>query len=53
MNTILTDSEQQAFAAKQKELSRQICLTDSRDFSSLQTVAGVDLAYWNLPDGSE
>ena len=53
MNTILTEKEQQHFTEEQLALSRQITLTDSRDFSALQTVAGVDLAYWNLPDGSE
>ena len=50
---ILTETEQQEYTAKQIELSKQITLTDSRDFSALKTVAGVDLAYWNLPDGSE
>ena len=53
MNTILTEAEQQRFTAEQLALSKQITLTDSRDFSAVQTVAGVDLAYWNLPDGSE
>lgn len=53
MNTLLTDALQQAFAAEQNELSRQIVLTDSRDFSAVQTVSGVDLAYWNTPEGKE
>ena len=53
MNTILTEEMQQRFTAEQLSMSERITLTDSRDFSSLQTVAGVDLAYWNTDDGRE
>ena len=53
MNTILTEEAQQAYTAEQISMSERITLTDSRDFSSLQTVAGVDLAYWNTDDGRE
>lgn len=53
MNMILTAEAQQRFTADQLSMSQQIVLTDSRDFSTLQTVAGVDLAYWNTAEGKE
>lgn len=53
MNTILTEAAQAQFTAEQLALSEKITLTDSRDFSAIQTIAGVDLAYWNTPEGVE
>ncbi len=53
MQTELSLEKQREFAQIQENLARQITLTDSRDFSQLRKVAGVDLAYWNAPDGRE
>ena len=49
MQSELSLAKQQEFAQIQENLAQQITLTDSRDFSQLRTVAGVDLAYWNAP----
>ena len=53
MQSELSLEKQRAFAVQQEELCGQLRLTDCRDFSALQTIAGVDLAYWNTPDGRE
>lgn len=53
MQSELSLEKQQEFAEVQTALAGQLRLTDCRDYSSLQTVAGVDLAYWNTPDGRE
>jgi hypothetical protein len=53
MQSELSPEKQREFAAIQTELAAQISLTDCRDFSDLRTAAGVDLAYWNTPDGRE
>lgn len=53
MQSELSLEKQLEFAQIQENLAQQITLTDSRDFSQIQTVAGVDLAYWNAPDGKE
>ena len=41
------------FEQIQNELRDKIVLTDTFDPAELRTIAGVDLAYWNAPDGTE
>lgn len=45
--------KQREWAQLQTEMQKRLVLTDSRDFAQIRTAAGVDLAYWNEPDGSE
>lgn len=42
---------EQVFAKIQDDLRDQLSLTDNFQLADLHTCAGVDLAYWNTPDG--
>ena len=53
MQSELSLEKQREFAQIQEQLGGQLLLTDCRDFSALKAVAGIDLAYWNAPDGKE
>ena len=53
MQSALSQEKQLAFTQQQESLAGRLRLTDCRDFSAAETVAGVDLAYWNTPDGRE
>lgn len=53
MQTELSEEKQREYAQIQTELSRRIICADTRDFMAVETVAGVDLAYWNTPEGKE
>ena len=53
MQSELSLEKQREFAQIQEQLGGKLRLTDCRDFSALRTVAGIDLAYWNAPDGKE
>ena len=53
MQSELSLEKQREFTQIQTQLGGQLRLTDCRDFAALKTVAGIDLAYWNAPDGKE
>lgn len=53
MQSELLIEKQREFAQIQNNLGGQLRLTDCRDYSTLKTAAGVDLAYWKAPDGKE
>ena len=53
MQSALSQEKQLEFKKEQESLCGRLRLTDRRDFSTIGTVAGVDLAYWNTPDGRE
>ncbi len=42
---------EEKFLAIQQDLQQQIVMTDQFNPDNIQTVAGVDLAYWNTDDG--
>lgn len=53
MQSTLSPEQEREFAAIQNQLAEQLRLTDCRDFMTVHRIAGVDLAYWNAPDGTE
>lgn len=53
MQSTLSPEQEREFAAIQNQLAEQLRLTDCRDFMTVRRIAGVDLAYWNAPDGTE
>lgn len=53
MQSELSQEKQLEFAQLQEALCGRLRLTDCCDFSAVRTAAGVDLAYWNTPDGGE